>query len=542
MRIKVIKRDLRPRIFAVLMLACLLLSVLPLATSAADASAAPMRYGRELLSRQSNGNNMTAVYDMVVSAVSEVKQDADLRNTAYTINETELSLIYEAVLADYPEFIHLDSTYSYSRKSTTGEIMRIYLMYTMTADEYATAKQKLEDEVARLTEGLSGLADYEKTLILHDRLALKVTYRSSKNDQTAYGSLVEGAAVCAGYARGYQLLLTSVGIPVWYVTGEATDAATGQSVGHAWNIVKLGGGYCYTDVTWDDQGDTADRIYYSNFNMSEKYFLDDHKVETTGLYAYYDLHANAEGGSYFDKNGGFFAAYDRGRVAKVVLASDDQKCRCFVTGDVSGFLEAFKNDISALVREIGFVGSISYSWSVLGREVILVFSGTIYRPPVTETTTEAATTEVTTEEVTTVVTTEEVTTEVTTEATTEAKTEETTEKTPDTTVAPETSETTVEPDESSSADGTAESTADGTDSDAADTGFGTVELGSGELEGDISTFDRESDDAIAEVTTGDIIGIEDVIDALGGCGSSLALAMTLPMLLALSGIILRKKD
>ena len=54
---------------------------------------------------------------------------------------------------------------------------------------------------------------------------------------TAYGCLVEGRAVCAGYAKAFKLLLGRCGISCYYVVGEAGGGK------HGWNCVELDGNY-----------------------------------------------------------------------------------------------------------------------------------------------------------------------------------------------------------------------------------------------------------------------------------------------------------
>ena len=67
---------------------------------------------------------------------------------------------------------------------------------------------------------------------------------------TAYGCLVNGRCVCAGYAAAYKVLLDRLGIPCVYVVGWGDRFRS--DVGHAWNRVVIGGRSYYVDVTWDE--------------------------------------------------------------------------------------------------------------------------------------------------------------------------------------------------------------------------------------------------------------------------------------------------
>lgn len=71
--------------------------------------------------------------------------------------------------------------------------------------------------------------------------------------------------VCDGYSRCYKILLNKAGIECDYIHGDdQTETDSRYKVNHAWNRVKIGGSYYYTDVTWDDTN-------YDRHNGSDKY-------------------------------------------------------------------------------------------------------------------------------------------------------------------------------------------------------------------------------------------------------------------------------
>ena len=117
------------------------------------------------------------------------------------------------------------------------------------------------DKMVEATEA-SCNSDYEKAEYVHDLIALNCsydyeTYRKSmiiqKGDSlaySAYGCLVDGEAVCAGYAAAYKLVLNALDIECEVVSGTANN---GDGVGnHGWNYIMLDDGYYFVDVTWDD--------------------------------------------------------------------------------------------------------------------------------------------------------------------------------------------------------------------------------------------------------------------------------------------------
>jgi hypothetical protein len=69
--------------------------------------------------------------------------------------------------------------------------------------------------------------------------------------QTAAGPLLEGGAICTGYAEAFQLLAMEAGLQSITVSG-----ITGSN-GHAWNKVNIDGTWLNYDPTWNDQGDES---------------------------------------------------------------------------------------------------------------------------------------------------------------------------------------------------------------------------------------------------------------------------------------------
>lgn len=88
------------------------------------------------------------------------------------------------------------------------------------------------------------MTDVEKLTVLHDWMSLHCDYGLSPSGQTAYGALVEGTAVCTGYADGFAYLAELAGLE-----GVSTYSA---AVDHAWILATLDGARYFCDCTWDD--------------------------------------------------------------------------------------------------------------------------------------------------------------------------------------------------------------------------------------------------------------------------------------------------
>ncbi len=136
-----------------------------------------------------------------------------------------------------------------------------------TIDSYLLAMSSVRDEIYQALdeEYPQGATEYQTIEFFNDYLVDTVVYDDSvliPNStgrpfvHTAYGALVNGLAVCDGYAYAMQYLLDGKDITnlagVGYVQYE-----DGSQEGHAWNYVYLYGNWYGLDVTWND-GDPSD--------------------------------------------------------------------------------------------------------------------------------------------------------------------------------------------------------------------------------------------------------------------------------------------
>ncbi len=325
------------------------------------------RYGRAVLQQMDGGSRLVAAYDALVAGVETATADIAMPTGGNAITVEELETVNGAVHADYPEYFWSNGGYSCSYAPSTMQVGLVSPVYVIPGDDLAKAKKALNDKVNELTGGLNGKSDYEISKILHDRVAQSVEYGYTPNDQTAYGALVEGRAVCAGYARAYQLLMSKMGIPVWIVRGQSVNPTTGNPENHAWNMAKLDGEWYYTDVTWDDQGQ---KIYYAYLNQAYARMKEGH---IPGLFAAYLPQSTATANNYFVKNGGLMADFDAAALAQR-LRADGMTTRLYITGDKAAYVDALNNDanMKRVLTELGHPRA-GYSWNMgsLGREIIL---------------------------------------------------------------------------------------------------------------------------------------------------------------------------
>ncbi len=197
---------------------------------------------------------LDAKAQLKAAILNALQQDAAyLDISSYNLTFDDLDDLYDAfagVLNEHSELFYVQSQMGYSYSG--DNILGIYFYYEdFTMEERQAFAEKLEQATQMVRPDMT---DVEKAMVLHDYLAqncayayseyLEGTLGSCENVYNAYGALVEGKAVCQGYALAYNFLLNAVGI--------YSDLCTSRAMNHAWNIVLIDDEWYHVDVTWDD--------------------------------------------------------------------------------------------------------------------------------------------------------------------------------------------------------------------------------------------------------------------------------------------------
>ena len=205
-------------------------------------------------------NNIQAAQTIVERVANAVKNHTE---TTEKVNIKDLNLDKDLVLSTLAdlnarveggEAISKLSCY-YSRD--TGLAVAIGLEYC-TAQDVAAMQVKLDQLVDQANTLCQ--TDMEKVFYVHEWLVQNIAYDREhlkddvQDDHNLRGTLLEGTAVCDGYAKTYALTLRKLGITGVLVTSKA--------INHAWNMVKLDGNWYQVDCTWDDPVDGSDQLGY----------------------------------------------------------------------------------------------------------------------------------------------------------------------------------------------------------------------------------------------------------------------------------------
>lgn len=201
--------------------------------------------------------------DMVRSGISRIVQPA-----------------LDAMLYDHPEidWISMDaetgSTFRISSRKETDEDgnttvtikkLTFQLCYKngLTQESIAESQAAMQETILLAGSTLSGEESrYDTLSALQDFLCSRVVYTSdAAHAHDAAGALIDGAAVCDGYAKAFKLLCDAYEIPCLIVAGTATQSS--QEAPHAWNYVQMENGKWYAiDPTWNDGSEEVDDTYF----------------------------------------------------------------------------------------------------------------------------------------------------------------------------------------------------------------------------------------------------------------------------------------
>lgn len=207
-----------------------------------------------------------------------------------------------AWLAAYPGIKHINCEY---KQIQSGYNVTVTLSYwdnypimhayrTGDSSKLAARQQELlgkyEEVLAITHETASSTADW--ILNVHDYLVANISYDASQdNIFNAYDAMINGKAICSGYAESFKTLVEMIGVPCITISG----TAGGEK--HMWNMVCLDEQWYHVDVTWDDPiNNEEDLIEHAYFNITDSAMAVDHTWEASLYpaavstdYSYYNL-------------------------------------------------------------------------------------------------------------------------------------------------------------------------------------------------------------------------------------------------------------
>ena len=222
----------------------------------------------EEILKQWNDSNIALLY------LSETPADA----------EAYCHTVVTTAIANDADFTYNCETYYWNAYGTRDCIITLDRRYDYDQSELdrmsAEVTEAARQIAAEVTETDPAAAVKEIAGILCDRVTYDDPLASSILSEhelshesnirrTAYGALINGASVCTGYAKAFQLICDLKGIDCWTVDGTVED------VGHEWNAVFIDGEMLYVDVTFADTGKNKDFYLFGEDLYQEKGYTAD---------------------------------------------------------------------------------------------------------------------------------------------------------------------------------------------------------------------------------------------------------------------------
>ena len=294
-----------------------------------------LKYAYNILDSE-NKRNLYEKIDENVYSVSEEKDDnghyriARLRVDGERMSEFDIREVINAYIYDNPHIFWLENLFGYAY-ADEDTILEFYSV--LSADECEDCIKLFNKKINEIISSLKPtLTEYEREKILHDKLLNGCKYKkgidSSKDGWqyfSAYGALVMGEAVCEGYAKSMQILLSKAGIPCLTLRGES------NGVSHMWNVVELNNEWYHLDPTWDDN-DGDGFIVYEYFNLDSENIGRTHKINAdietvmsgehdetlNSRYNFFVPLCTSMNMNYYNKEGVFIEKFDSETDSKVI--------------------------------------------------------------------------------------------------------------------------------------------------------------------------------------------------------------------------------
>lgn len=168
-------------------------------------------------------------------------------------------------------------------KEDLGNVCKMNFVFTFTYNTNAEQEEIVTERVQEVLDELNvyNKSDYQKVRGIYDYICSHVEYDNEHKDDedyrlqfSAYGALVDGKAVCQGYALLFYRMALELGVDNRLIPGKT------KSETHGWNIVELNDLYYNLDTTWDAGEETYEYFLkcednFPNHTRDEDYATDE---------------------------------------------------------------------------------------------------------------------------------------------------------------------------------------------------------------------------------------------------------------------------
>ncbi|MBQ4521710.1 MAG: hypothetical protein IJA10_02000 [Lachnospiraceae bacterium] len=236
----------------------------------------------------------------------------------YNLKFDEYNEVWNYVYFNEPSIRIVRECYSQflftSDKDKEGYMDNLYLSFT--EPNLAERYEKIQEVLNQIHSEMEGMKDIEKVLYAYDYVVQHTTYNlDATHRSVASGPLVDGEAVCGGYANAMLLIMELEGI----------ECKSVSNSGHAWVAVKLDGDWYMADPTWGDTrsyGKAAGKTDFRFLLRNDNEFLsgdlnhtsiDDAPISSSTKYSNWYVH-DIVGKMLYDN--GYWYYLDNGSIVK----------------------------------------------------------------------------------------------------------------------------------------------------------------------------------------------------------------------------------
>ncbi|MBQ5311630.1 MAG: hypothetical protein ILP19_06265 [Oscillospiraceae bacterium] len=312
---------------------------------------------------------MQDAYDDIVDTISGFENKSLI---PLTVTTSDYSKILGIVRCEQLAFFYLENR-RVGEYNSSAQTFEIDFQYKYSIKEVNIMLRQTEEaakQILALTD--DSMSDYEKLKIFHDYLVRNVESTvDGEHADSLYGALVEGKALCEGYAKAFSYLCNLAGIENMIVTG-FTD------IDHMWNMVKLGDSWYHVDIGWDKPTEALsarcpDLVLYQYFLASDSVIQNDHRSISRSLGD--PPVADSDEMSYFVHEGKYAQDYSE------ALGIIEDTCRSCIDSGKNYFLikldssnlylstlneltrpnDDESSDIQNIADKLGYKGNISYT-------------------------------------------------------------------------------------------------------------------------------------------------------------------------------------
>ena len=270
------------------------------------------------------------LYVAAYTALASGRETFVIRNADYQNLLDIYADVLVAILHDFPEFFWLSGYVSanaeYVEGSDLGNVTLSFGVFDYwKREDLNEARRSFNTALISITNRARQVeSDYERVKFVHDYIIGAVSYDEesylnggSTDDKTnafsnsAYGALIDGMALCGGYAKLFQAVMHKLGYECDYLTGTADGGP------HAWNLIKLDGDYYYVDITWDDPD--TDICLYNYFCVNDEMISRTHTLDPE----FSSIEATATKYNYHVRENLYFEDYDFAKIRKAITNNAD---------------------------------------------------------------------------------------------------------------------------------------------------------------------------------------------------------------------------